>query len=88
MDKILVIEDEDDLREELRDLLIYERFSVQCASDGESGWPAAQDRQRRLRPDSGPDRADRRLLQLYGYVMEIDSVPGRYTQVEVTMAAV
>ena len=42
MDKILVIEDEEDMLEELRDLLIYERFTVQTASDGEQGWKQIQ----------------------------------------------
>lgn len=38
MSTILLIEDDIDLQEEIRDLLLYERFSVFCASDGEQAW--------------------------------------------------
>ncbi|HEY9839453.1 MAG TPA: response regulator [Candidatus Obscuribacterales bacterium] len=42
MQKILVIEDESDMLAELRDLLIYERFVVLSASNGEAGWQLIQ----------------------------------------------
>ncbi len=38
MSRILVIEDDLDLQEEIRDLLLYERFVVFCANDSEQAW--------------------------------------------------
>ncbi|MBF2051985.1 MAG: hybrid sensor histidine kinase/response regulator [Candidatus Sericytochromatia bacterium] len=42
MPQILIIETDSDLREELRDLLTYERFEVLEASDGDSAWRQLQ----------------------------------------------
>lgn len=42
MPLILIIETDPDLREELRDLLLYERFQVQEAWDGSSAWQQLQ----------------------------------------------
>lgn len=41
-DKILVIEQEADLRTEICDLLIYERFQVQSAANATEGWELIQ----------------------------------------------
>lgn len=38
MSTILLIEDDPDLQEEIRDLLLYERYAVFCANDGEQAW--------------------------------------------------
>lgn len=44
-ERIVVIEDETDMREELRDLLLYERFEVACAATATEGWQLILDEQ-------------------------------------------
>ncbi len=44
-ERIVVIEDETDMREELRDLLLYERFEVSCAATAAEGWQLILDEQ-------------------------------------------